>query len=746
MGTEKEAKDVKENITSGRNADYGFIREYFPDLDDSPYKDAKDEREHYMRFLDMLCMISIYQNEQRPEEALDRVGTLLRDVDLVRALEPHVTSKFPAFYNVRYIFSILLKKGSKALLESRKVPLAKLFFSGELSELEALAVLLALSSSLNRKYERIYAILQEEKDGVLRPTVGLTMDLARFFLLEEERDVSVLLNPDSFLNIVLLEKMNYRNLGSEMSGQLRLKSLALSFLNEKSDALGELACCAEYPETGNEGYVCHPDLLTELINTYGCMTELEDTAIIEITGEKGAGKRYLVGLLADNFAKRVLSVDFSKLITLSQEKQQELISDVILKAILEDNMIYIHNFPDSPEVQVSICRVIAQLQAGIRVFLIGTAKPIGERVSSGFKGTVYRIELGRIDDASQTELWKEAAEDNGAVFADDVKLSELVSKYTMNPGRIFDAVKNTTMLADYTDDGFLLEKKMLEDQIRRLCSVQFGDNAVRLKSPFVWEDLIIEPDSERLLRHVCDRIRFKSRVNDDFGFGKKLPYGRGISVVLYGPPGTGKTMAAQVLSNELGLDLYRIDLSQISSKYIGETEKNLGAVFEAAKNSNSILFFDEADSLFAKRTEVSTSNDKHANAETAYLLQKIEEYSGMSVLATNNMQNFDSAFKRRMTYLIPVGIPDEETRKKLWQQAFPKDAPVSADVDFDILAKAVEISGSYIKASAIAAAYRAAAENRMITMMDIADATDLECMKTGKMGVKNDILQAIYTG
>ena len=116
----------------------------------------------------------------------------------------------------------------------------------------------------------------------------------------------------------------------------------------------------------------------------------------------------------------------------------------------------------------------------------------------------------------------------------------------------------------------------------------------------------------------------------------------------------------------------------------------------------------------------------------------------MSVLATNNMQNFDAAFKRRMTYLIPVGIPDEETRKKLWKQAFPEDAPLSADVDFDILAKAVEISGSYIKSSAIAAAYRAAAENRNITMMDIAEATDLECMKNGKMGVKNDILQELY--
>ncbi|MCR5654172.1 MAG: ATP-binding protein [Lachnospiraceae bacterium] len=258
--------------------------------------------------------------------------------------------------------------------------------------------------------------------------------------------------------------------------------------------------------------------------------------------------------------------------------------------------------------------------------------------------------------------------------------------------------------------------------------------------------MVLEPESEALLKQVCDRVRFKSVVNEDYGFGKKLPYGRGIAVVLYGPPGTGKTMAAQVLANELGLDIYRIDLSQISSKYIGETEKNLGSVFDAARNSNAILFFDEADALFSKRTEVTSSNDKHANAETSYLLQKIEEYPGMSILATNNMQNFDAAFKRRMTYLVSVGIPDEETRAMLWEKAFPAQAPLGKDVNFKTLAKAVEMSGSNIKSAAVAAAYLAAADKGVITMNHIADAVDQECKKNGKMNAKNDILQAMTGG
>ena len=313
----------------------------------------------------------------------------------------------------------------------------------------------------------------------------------------------------------------------------------------------------------------------------------------------------------------------------------------------------------------------------------------------------------------------------------------------MNPGRIFQAVKNCSGV---TEPGMDIDKAILQEQIRRICAVEFGENAKRLESPFEWDDLIVENDSKLLLKQVCDRVRYKSRVNVDFGFGAKLPYGRGLSVVFYGPPGTGKTMAAQVLANTLGLDIYRIDLSQISSKYIGETEKNLGSLFEAAKNSNAILFFDEADSLFSKRTGVNNSNDRYANAETSYLLQKVEEYSGMSILATNNMQNFDAAFKRRMSFIIPIGIPDEITRKMLWKKSFPKDAPLDKDVDFDILARAVEMSGSSIKSSAIAAAYLAAAEGSCINMEHISIAVDRECLKNGRTGARNDILQAMMEG
>ena len=158
-------------------------------------------------------------------------------------------------------------------------------------------------------------------------------------------------------------------------------------------------------------------------------------------------------------------------------------------------------------------------------------------------------------------------------------------------------------------------------------------------------------------------------------------------MILYGPPGTGKTMAAQIMAQDIGMTLYRVDLSQLVDKYIGETEKNLSALFEAAKGSNGILFFDEADALFAKRTDVESSNDRHANSEVAFLLQQIEEYDGLSILATNAVQNFDAAFKRRMTYMISVDRPDNEERLKIWENVFPKDTPVDENVNFELYSR-----------------------------------------------------------
>jgi SpoVK/Ycf46/Vps4 family AAA+-type ATPase len=247
------------------------------------------------------------------------------------------------------------------------------------------------------------------------------------------------------------------------------------------------------------------------------------------------------------------------------------------------------------------------------------------------------------------------------------------------------------------------------------------------------DDIILDDYQKQQIIDACNQIRNRSIVQEDWNFGRKTPYGKGVSILLYGAPGVGKTMSVQIISRMLGLDAYRIDLSQMVSKYIGETEKNLGEIFHMARNSCSILFFDEADALFAKRTEVKDSKDKYANMETAYILQKMEEHDGVVILASNHINNFDEAFQRRMQYIINIPLPGAQQRLQLWKSVFPEDAPMEEGIDFEFLAKQFELSGSRIKSIAIGAAYYAAEEQCPIGAIHIIRALQADMMKSRRM-------------
>ena len=222
-----------------------------------------------------------------------------------------------------------------------------------------------------------------------------------------------------------------------------------------------------------------------------------------------------------------------------------------------------------------------------------------------------------------------------------------------------------------------------------------------------WEDLILEEDPLAQLQELCAMVEHRHRVYDEWGFGQKLSSGKGVVSLFAGQSGTGKTMGAGVIASALGLDLYKIDLSGVVSKYIGETEKNLGAIFREASLSNAILFFDEADALFGKRSEVRDAHDRYANIETAYLLQQIEEYAGPVILSTNLKMNLDEAFLRRMHFVIDFPMPEEPYRLRIWKTTLPDEVPLGEDVDFGFL-RQVPDKRSHIRNIVLAAAFLAA--------------------------------------
>jgi SpoVK/Ycf46/Vps4 family AAA+-type ATPase len=257
--------------------------------------------------------------------------------------------------------------------------------------------------------------------------------------------------------------------------------------------------------------------------------------------------------------------------------------------------------------------------------------------------------------------------------------------------------------------------------------------ARKVEPTYCWDDLVLPEDALAQMDEICRRVEHRHRVLSEWGFDDKLALGKGINAMFCGPSGTGKTMAADVIANRLGLDLYRIDLSQVVSKYIGETERNLDRIFSAAHNANVILFFDEADALFGKRSEVRDSHDRYANVEISYLLQKMEEHDELSILATNLRRNMDDAFVRRLTFAILFPQPDVSQRLRIWESIWPHQTPVAADLDLHYMARQFKFTGGNIRNVAVAAAFQAAADGQPVGMTHLIHATRREFQKMSKV-------------
>jgi len=269
--------------------------------------------------------------------------------------------------------------------------------------------------------------------------------------------------------------------------------------------------------------------------------------------------------------------------------------------------------------------------------------------------------------------------------------------------------------------------------LRGQMTTRLGDHAEVLPLRFTWDDLELAEEQARQFDEVRAAWRHRGTVLDDWGFAIERKRGLGLTVLLYGPPGTGKTMAASVLAAELDLQLFRVDLSRVVDKYIGETEKALAKVFDEAERGEVLLLFDEADSLFGQRTSVSSSTDRYANLEVNYLLQRIESYRGITVLNTNHEQLMDEAFKRGLSHRVHFPMPDAPQRAQIWRRLIPPEAPLSDDVDTEELGERFEMSGGHIKNAVLTAAVRAAMGSGQLEMRHFIEGGNREYGTLGKV-------------
>jgi SpoVK/Ycf46/Vps4 family AAA+-type ATPase len=314
------------------------------------------------------------------------------------------------------------------------------------------------------------------------------------------------------------------------------------------------------------------------------------------------------------------------------------------------------------------------------------------------------------------------------------ELERLAAAFRFPPGRISRAIRRAQAeMAALPAGQRRLTAASLENACRGIGSAAMGPLAQKLSLPYQMKDLVVQDTVRAELGLAVAWVRHQRQVLEAWGFARRIPFGKGLTALFSGPPGTGKTMAAQVLARELGLDIYRIDLSRVMSKYIGETEKNLARLFDEAHAAGVILFFDEADAIFGKRTEVRDAHDRYANVEIGYLLQRMEEHEGVTILATNRMRDMDEAFIRRFHFILNFPMPGEPDRLKIWQGMFPSEAEREANLDLRPLARHFEISGGEIRNVVLAAAFFAAAGNSRIDISHVKRALRRELGKNGRV-------------
>jgi SpoVK/Ycf46/Vps4 family AAA+-type ATPase len=332
------------------------------------------------------------------------------------------------------------------------------------------------------------------------------------------------------------------------------------------------------------------------------------------------------------------------------------------------------------------------------------------------------LDVDKPDAAEQRELWLQA------LAADAASLNGTVDRLT---GTFDLGPRDIAAAAGHALSATPGERDRLSETLWAACRTQarprLEDLAHRVPSRARWDDLVLPLAALETIREIVAQVRGRTRVYDNWGFAARTSRGLGISVLFHGPSGTGKTLAAEVMAAELDLDLFRIDLSQVVSKYIGETEKNLRRVFDAAEDGGAVLLFDEADALFGKRSEVKDSHDRYANIEVGYLLQRMEAYRGLAILTTNLKGALDSAFLRRLRFVVAFPFPDPEQRAQIWERAFPEATPTAA-LEPAALAR-LNVAGGSISNIALGAAFLAADDGTAVTAAHVLRAARSEYAK-----------------
>lgn len=462
-------------------------------------------------------------------------------------------------------------------------------------------------------------------------------------------------------------------------------------------------------------------------------------------GDEGSGRRFFIKHFCKQKGIRAITMNCKKLFAYDFSFVEKALWAVRRECIFTDSCCCLNELDyreDEKEKYLGYMDLaISKLQEhDILIFTMSREKlPLKSVTDQDFT----ELELPTPGNQERENCWRYFSQEYS--LDKDVELPEMATKFLFTPGKIKSALKQAKSFSLMNHEILISRAKLFEGCYNQMSS-ELTQKATKVKANFGFEDIVMNASQRETLEHAIDQMNFRKKVYDNWNYIKKYPYGRGLSVLLFGAPGTGKSMCAQVIAHELNLELYRVDLSKVIDKYVGETEKSISMIFREAKKCNVVLFFDECDTLFAKRSDDGGSNQASNNNKTALLLQEVEAYDGVSVLATNYKHNIDPAFFRRMKYIVEFQFPDPDTREMLWRTTIPKGTPLADDVDIRFLAERFEFVGGNIKNCILNAAFLAAAdgEGKEVGMKHYLMAIKYEFVKTGKVFTKADFEPYAY--
>jgi SpoVK/Ycf46/Vps4 family AAA+-type ATPase len=640
----------------------------------------------------------------------------------------------------------LVKESARRGVSLALERLARLF---RLSGFDVDALLVCLAPELNVRYGKLYAYLQNDVTRKA-PTADLILNLF-CRSLSEKLDARERLTGDA----PLVRHQLIRHAGDEDDATpllTRALSVDERVLNYLLDVDGRDARLAPFVRVVQPRAELSELLLPEgMAEGLARLFRAATVAAAEggggaltfiLNGPAGAGKEFAAEALCRDAGCELLVAD-AHAMSKASESFARLLARLFREGRLRRAAVYLDGAETvlgEGEHEASARRtLLAALEEFEGVALLGSREPW--HPSEGAPaGRFFHVTLPAPDYDARLQLWQRFLAREGAAVDEGVEVEALADKFAFTAGRIRDAVaeaRQRALLRDGAD--FRVTTADLYHACRAQSSKKLLSLARKITPLYTWADIILPPDQLEHLREVCAHVKHRHRVFADWGFGGKISLGKGLSALFVGPSGTGKTMAAEVIAGELNLDLFKVDLSCLVSKYIGETEKNLSRVFEEAEQSNAILFFDEADSVFGKRSEVKDSHDRYANIEVNYLLQRMEEYEGVVILASNYQRNIDEAFTRRIRFIVEFPFPDDDYRRRIWGKVFPDHTPLGEDIDFDFLAHKLKLSGGNIRNIALGAAFLAAGcSGGRVQMEHVICAAKREFQKMGRLLVRAD--------